>query len=287
MNEACDTWLATEEKRWNIDGVVRIGRSSSNEVVLDHAGVSRRHALIQEQIGGQYQLIDLGSSNGTFVNSQPVVQATTLRNGDTIRIGSNTEIVFHCERSSPQASFGSLSGPTLKELHYGQYWLLVADVAGFTTLSRAMAPDHLAKSVGDWFAETRRLVENASGAIYKYLGDGWLGGWPDSESAAQSILQCLEDLAELQCRTEFSFRLALHHAEVTIAGTTGKLDLVGTEVNRCFRMEKLAAELGQFVLLSDATFLALGEPTNFQPLGKHALKGFEQDLTYHGWLTKT
>ena len=44
-----------------------IGRSSRNDLVLRDDLVSRSHALVHQQ-GGEYWLVDLGSSNGTKLN---------------------------------------------------------------------------------------------------------------------------------------------------------------------------------------------------------------------------
>ena len=66
--------------------VTTLGRGTDNDLVLDSTDVSRYHARI-EFVGGRWQLLDLGSTNGTKVNGQPV-QSTTLRHGDKIDIGT-------------------------------------------------------------------------------------------------------------------------------------------------------------------------------------------------------
>lgn len=68
-----------------LKGVVSLGRAESNTIVLKDAKVSRQHAQIQEQ-GGEYVILDLNSSNGTFVNSQRV-EEYVLTDGDEIKIG--------------------------------------------------------------------------------------------------------------------------------------------------------------------------------------------------------
>ncbi|MEO6054426.1 MAG: FHA domain-containing protein [Chthoniobacterales bacterium] len=71
---------------------VTVGRLADNSIHLDEASVSSHHAeLISE--GGQYHLHDLGSTNGTFVNGEPVTDAV-LRNGDEVRFGK-VEVVFN------------------------------------------------------------------------------------------------------------------------------------------------------------------------------------------------
>jgi pSer/pThr/pTyr-binding forkhead associated (FHA) protein len=62
-----------------------IGRSSDNDVVLDDVTVSRKHANIR-RAGERFELIDLGSLNGTYVNNNSIARAT-LTSGDEIQFG--------------------------------------------------------------------------------------------------------------------------------------------------------------------------------------------------------
>lgn len=65
-----------------------IGRSSECDVVLEDASISRRHAVLWQQ-DERILIIDLGSSNGTAVDSRPVGGAPTeVGNGSTIRFGA-------------------------------------------------------------------------------------------------------------------------------------------------------------------------------------------------------
>ncbi len=69
--------------------VLRIGRAPENEIVLDDARVSSRHARLL--VGpGQTMIEDLGSSNGTFLNAPDnrVMQAVALSETDTVYFGS-------------------------------------------------------------------------------------------------------------------------------------------------------------------------------------------------------
>ena len=63
----------------------RIGRLSDNDIVLDSPNVSRHHAVIVDT-GTSYMINDLRSSNGVHVQHQRVHVATTLHDGDHIRI---------------------------------------------------------------------------------------------------------------------------------------------------------------------------------------------------------
>jgi predicted component of type VI protein secretion system len=70
-----------------LDSVVDIGREPSLPLHLDEdTQVSRRHARIALQ-GGQVIVEDLGSTNGTYVNEQPISSPRALNPGDKVRIG--------------------------------------------------------------------------------------------------------------------------------------------------------------------------------------------------------
>jgi predicted component of type VI protein secretion system len=73
-----------------------VGRADNNDIVINDAEVSRRHARFFAQ-AGSYLLEDLGSTNGTFANGQRLTRPTPLRPGMTIRMGENVVLSFEAE----------------------------------------------------------------------------------------------------------------------------------------------------------------------------------------------
>ncbi|TWU60469.1 Sensor protein ZraS [Rubripirellula tenax] len=69
----------------------RIGRESGCDIQLLDSESSRSHAQIQRDDGGSYEIVDLGSSNGTRVNGNRVMRHV-LGSGDRIEIGSTLMI---------------------------------------------------------------------------------------------------------------------------------------------------------------------------------------------------
>ncbi len=74
-----------------LDHTVVIGRSPASDIVLKEPKVSRKHAEIQF-VGGRYVLLDLESSNGTFIAGKRVSEQV-LQPNDEITIG-NTKMIF-------------------------------------------------------------------------------------------------------------------------------------------------------------------------------------------------
>ncbi len=73
------------------EGMMGLGRDSSNFVQVHDTEVSRRHAEIRRE-GEAYTVVDLGSSNGTYVNGERVTRHV-LTSGDRLQVGS-TLILF-------------------------------------------------------------------------------------------------------------------------------------------------------------------------------------------------
>ncbi len=82
-----------------------IGRAGKADILVDHDAVSRNHAKLLLD-GNTVRLKDLGSTNGSYVNDEPIEGEITLRNGDLIKIGrtifkfiagGNIEAAYHDE----------------------------------------------------------------------------------------------------------------------------------------------------------------------------------------------
>jgi pSer/pThr/pTyr-binding forkhead associated (FHA) protein len=63
-----------------------VGRSTEGDVFLDDVTVSRKHAIFERRTGGAWFVRDVGSLNGTYVNSEQVDE-TKLASGDEVQIG--------------------------------------------------------------------------------------------------------------------------------------------------------------------------------------------------------
>ncbi|WKX69638.1 FHA domain-containing protein [Streptomyces sp. XD-27] len=69
--------------------VMRIGRALENELVVSDLQVSRHHAEFRTLPDGRFEIVDLGSHNGTYVNGQPVRQQV-IGPADIVGVGHST-----------------------------------------------------------------------------------------------------------------------------------------------------------------------------------------------------
>ena len=65
---------------------VSLGRGEDNDIVIPHASVSRIHARLLKR-NGAYELTDLNSTNGSFVDDHQIRGSTVVSNGSQVRLG--------------------------------------------------------------------------------------------------------------------------------------------------------------------------------------------------------
>lgn len=99
----------------------RIGRDPRGDVVLDEPDVSHKHARIVRS-GGEWRVVDLQSTNGTFVNGRRV-QQNTVRYGDHIAFGP-ASFVF----AAGNTSAGAVRAMQAIGRHPRRWWLAAGAV---------------------------------------------------------------------------------------------------------------------------------------------------------------
>ena len=103
-----------------------LGRSTDAEFQIDDDGISRRHAKIQLAEDNRYEVQDLGSTNGTFVNGKRVSTAM-LQNGDKIQIGTHVVLKFslqdEVEENYQRSIYESVTRDGLTQTFNKKYFL--------------------------------------------------------------------------------------------------------------------------------------------------------------------
>ncbi|HEY9300606.1 MAG TPA: FHA domain-containing protein, partial [Phormidium sp.] len=87
------------QKLFQSQQIWMIGRDRRLALTLRDQWISRYHAAIQYVENEGFYLIDLNSTNGSFINGEPVCHRQLLNDGDQIRLGS-LAICFFCAQTS-------------------------------------------------------------------------------------------------------------------------------------------------------------------------------------------
>jgi pSer/pThr/pTyr-binding forkhead associated (FHA) protein len=80
-----------------LQGIWTIGRDRLLTISIPDRRLSRRHAVIQYIHHQGFYLVDLNSTNGSFVNGEPVQGRLLLKDGDRIRLSSLAFSFFLCQ----------------------------------------------------------------------------------------------------------------------------------------------------------------------------------------------
>ena len=262
------------------------------------AAVSRQHAVIRSNNGDSYQIVDLGSLNGTYLDGQRVVLPVQLEHGARIRIADN-EIVFEQIEDSSDTHLQSTMAGSISRLRHTTSFLalMVCDIRGFTTATEIYAKDDLAETLGSWFREVSHLIHLSGGNIDKFIGDGFFAYWverntkPAECTAALEIGRELLDLAQTitwpDASRPFEIVVALHCGRVSFGtiGVSGERDasLMGDAVNTVFRLEAVAKEMNQRLLATQEFLTALPSAEGFTAMGERMLKGKRHPVSIFGY----
>ncbi|WP_326813721.1 FHA domain-containing protein [Streptomyces sp. NBC_01763] len=183
---------------------VRIGRSADNDLVVDDLTVSHRHAELRAHPDGTYEIVDLGSHNGTYLNGQLVGRAPVAA-GDIVGIG-------HSEFS--------LIGDVLQEfVDTGEVSLDVQDLAVTVDGGRKTLLDDVSFPVGE---KCLLGVVGPSGSGKSTLLNALTGLRPaDEGSVLYDGRDLYHDYAELRHRIGLVPQDDILHTQLTVHRALG------------------------------------------------------------------
>ena len=119
------------------NGAMLLGRDSSNQVEVRDPSVSRKHCSVTEISPGIFEIADLDSHNGTFVNGTKATRKT-LQHGDRIRIGNSEYVFLTGPDDSGVLGGGDRGEPDLKTMRFDALGL-PADASGLGRMARDLS----------------------------------------------------------------------------------------------------------------------------------------------------
>ncbi len=281
-----------------------VGRGEESNIVIKDRCISRNHAMLQSTESGYY-LIDMGSSNGTFVNGRRVSVPLIIHDGDTVTFGQ-TELKFFRPRIE-EASINSgdeitIDGTVTSILHVRKLMsVMVVDMRNYTVLARQTDENLLSEVMTTWFRNAGHIIRRYGSWVDKYIGDAVMALWfHNSETVTKQemmgILHALNDIDRmtkaLSKRYPLPFELRVGagintgYGMVGNAGSSSQPDYtaLGDTVNSAFRLESITKEIGAEIAIGTETYQyvlpLIGDNKVFKQCSVQ-LKGYEQPaITY-------
>lgn len=258
--------------------------------MLDSRSVSRLHALIQKRDAGDFSLVDLGSRNGSFVNSHRVSLPVVLNDKDRLIFGDQ-ELLFR-NPARPPSQITALdsdtrNAPTTSMHTHSLTTIVVVDIRDFTPLARTVSEALLSQAIGTWFLRVGQVTQRQGSWAQKYIGDAVMAVWVHEHKAQlqADLVRALRAVNEINEATlEISRTLPLPGPLRIGAGVnTGPAILGGAEytalgdtVNAAFRLEAATKGLGLGVALGERSFAELALPPKGPFMRREVeLKGYE------------
>ncbi len=124
---------------------ITVGSEPRNGLVLTHSSVSRRHAVIRRR-GKRFELSDLNSSNGTFVNEQRIHAPTLIDDRAQVRFGG-VRLVFLDPRARARSTSRRTTGLRTRVRRVAEAALILF-LVGFGTTEYLLNGDTISRLAG-------------------------------------------------------------------------------------------------------------------------------------------
>ncbi len=258
--------------------------------MLDSRSVSRLHALIQKRDNGEYALVDLGSRNGSFVNSKRVSLPLALNDRDKLVFGDQELHFRSTTRSSAlmaEPELNTRNAPTTALHTHSLTTIVVVDIRDFTPLARTVPEAVLSQTIGTWFLRVGQIAQNLGSWAQRYIGDCMMAVWVHDTPANldRELIHALEAVSRINTATADIHRILPLPGPLRIGAgiNTGPAIVGGSDytalgdtVNAAFRLEAATKEIGLGVALGQRTYdeLKMSADTPFSRR-QVSLKGYD------------
>lgn len=191
------------------------------------------------------------------------------------------DLVSELVRSGEEARLG---GQTARVTIY------FSDIADFTASAERLPPSVLVAHLGEYLEAMSQGILQHRGTVDKYIGDAVMAFWNAPQlnpvHALDACLAALENktmLAALQQRWQrdgkplFHTRVGIHTGEAVVGniGSEQRMNytIIGDSVNLASRLEKLNAEFGTHIMISEATWKEVEGRMVARPLDEVSVRG--------------
>ncbi|HWA25804.1 MAG TPA: FHA domain-containing protein [Lacunisphaera sp.] len=254
-------WIELPDRRTHVlSADCLIGRTEENDIVNPDIRISRKHSMVQRQ-GSHYVLVDLGSTNGTFLNGNRIFKPTRLKDGDIILIGA-LEYTF-CQPADAADADAS------EDSNVHRTAIVVGKISCWMLLVVPRRP--VDADATDWLKAMRATLELGGASVKGLADDALLAHWREHRAPPERVRDSV--LALSRRPVPAGAHLVLHFGAVRVGqGAAGTAEnLLGAEVTFTHNLAAVAAKLNARFLLSESAVGSLGLDAQAKPLGSHAV----------------
>jgi transcriptional regulator with GAF, ATPase, and Fis domain len=154
------------------DGQLSLGRDTANQIMIGDSALSRKHCAISQVSAGVYEISDLESYNGTFVNGIKITR-TPIQHGDRICVGTS-EFVFltgQDDHAGPRSSGAGeqTASDTLSTLFLDQRSGLPSNSSGIGRMARDLSAFFKIANLINSFRDADTLQRELLGLISEVI----------------------------------------------------------------------------------------------------------------------
>jgi adenylate cyclase len=194
-----------------------------------------------------------------------------------------------------QAAEQLLTGPLNLGGQAKRVTILFSDIRGFTSMAETMTPEQVVEFLNEYFTEMVDAVMEQEGMLDKFLGDGLMavfgsfGDQPDHARRAvlaalrmKALLAKINGDRAMAGKPPVAIGIGIHTDEVIVGSIGSKQRLefthIGDGVNTASRVQALNKEYHTTILITGATFDALGGAFDSKPIAEVTLRGKTKSL---------
>jgi adenylate cyclase len=181
--------------------------------------------------------------------------------------------------------------------------ILFSDIRGFTPIAETMAPEEVVSFLNAYFSEMVEPVMEQGGVLDKFIGDGIMavfGSFGDQPDHARRAVLCGLRMKALLAKINgdravhgkppFDIGIGIHTGEVVVGNIGSKQRLefthIGDDVNTAARVQELNKEYHTTMLVTGATYEALGGAFTVRSVGEVSLRGKAKPLPIYQVLSQ-
>jgi adenylate cyclase len=160
--------------------------------------------------------------------------------------------------------------------------ILLADIRGFTAFADRGTAREAAEHLSGFFEVAVPVVAEHGGEVNKLLGDGLLAVFRTADHADRGLAAGCELIEAAPCRIGVGVNSGLVLIGTIGGGGLTELGVVGDPVNVAARVQDATRELGEPLLVTEATRRLLEGPLELIPRGELTLRGKARPVAVYG-----